>query len=495
MHTIEETIVRLLLTVVSDDTLRAFLRDPRQIAILIGVLIAVAAALPGTFLLLRGMALTSDAISHTVLLGIVITFLLLTALTGAPPDLGSPWLLLGAAAAGVATVILTETLYRSGLVQQDAALGLAFPLLFAIAVILISRQVDNVHLDADSVVMGEIGLAWANTRSHCLADCAAVTITPDDPRAQKVAQCTNCMALEISPRDAGATFQEICLNCGRHDPAEAWQAGLVAREPLLFFWPQSLTVTGLIALGVLLFTLLLWKELKISTFDPQLAAAAGFRPIRLHYALMAVVSLVAVGAFDAVGSILVIAFFIIPPATAFLLTDRLGVMVGLAALLGSLAAWSGYALARGTFFTLLGLDQLTATLNARHGLTLPESWNSAISASMVLMMFALFLPAWLASPRHGVIPTLWRRARQQRSFADQVVLTHVRNHTGQPDAREELAMETLHTHFRWSPEEMQQVLARLQARRLVTVANGQIGLTERGASRVREFRQWENGDG
>ena len=114
------------------------------------------------------MSLTSDAISHTVLLGIVVAFMVMSSLFGREPSLASVWLIIGAAAAGVATVVLTELIYRSGLVKQDAALGLAFPLLFALAVILVSRFVEDVHLDEDAVMVGEIGVAWANTNSHCL---------------------------------------------------------------------------------------------------------------------------------------------------------------------------------------------------------------------------------------------------------------------------------------------------------------------------------------
>ena len=92
---------------------------------------------------------------------------------------------------------------------------------------------------------------------------------------------------------------------------------------------------------------LLYKELKLSTFDPTLAAALGFRPTLLHYGLMVMVSLVAVGAFDAVGSILVVAFFIIPPAAAYLLTDRLPRMLAYSSLIGAAGAYTGYDLARG----------------------------------------------------------------------------------------------------------------------------------------------------
>jgi uncharacterized protein (DUF4213/DUF364 family) len=125
MYPLESLLIDLLLRVVPRADLNAALGDPRTVAILLGALIAISGALLGTFLLLRGMALTSDAISHTVLLGIVVAFLVMTGVFGQQPDLSSPWLILGAAGAGVATVVLTELIYRSGLVKQDAALGLA----------------------------------------------------------------------------------------------------------------------------------------------------------------------------------------------------------------------------------------------------------------------------------------------------------------------------------------------------------------------------------
>ena len=191
----------------------------------LAVLIAISGALLGTFLLLRGMSLTSDAISHTVLLGIVVAFLLMTEVFRVEGDTSSPWLILGASLAGVGTVVLTEMLYRSGLVRQDAALGLAFPLLFAIAVILVSRFVDDVHLDEDCGAGGEIGLAWANTNSHCFDNCESVTVTEDHPAAKLTRQCVNCRELGISPRDERAEFIAVCSNCGDYSPAQAWSAG------------------------------------------------------------------------------------------------------------------------------------------------------------------------------------------------------------------------------------------------------------------------------
>jgi manganese/zinc/iron transport system permease protein len=99
------------------------------------------------------------------------------------------------------------------------------------------------------------------------------------------------------------------------------------------FGPRGLYLMGGILLTNLAFIILFYKELKISTFDAGLAAALGFAPALIHYALMALVSVTVVGAFDIVGSILVVALMIAPPAAAYLLTDHLPRLLGLSGLL------------------------------------------------------------------------------------------------------------------------------------------------------------------
>ena len=504
MFQLEELIIQFLLNFAAREELNAFLRNPQYTATLVGSLIAVSGALLGTFLLLRGMSLTSDAISHTVLLGIVVAFMVMSSVFDQEPSLSSVWLIFGAAAAGVATVLLTELIYRSGLVRQDAALGLAFPLLFALAVIMVSRFVDDVHLDEDAVMVGEIGVAWANTNSHCLDQCTTVTITPDDPRAKLTRQCVNCRELGISPRDKEAEFTEICANCGEYGPAQAWQAGFTQKEPVLVFWPKSITVMALLTLLTVVAVVLLYKELKLSTFDPTLAAALGFRPTLLHYGLMVMVSLVAVGAFDAVGSILVVAFFIIPPAAAYLLTDRLPRMLAYSSLIGAAGAYTGYDLARGNLLGLAHISDILAALNDLLGLELIEQWDSSISASMVLMIFFFFLAAWIFSPKYGLVSTMIRRRNQRRNFDIQVVLGHIHHHlvrlSNIPDLAldddriraaesDELTVSTLHRHFRWSPAKMQRILRRLRASNLVQVQADLVSLTAQGETHAHGFRQ------
>ena len=272
---------------------------------IIAAVTAAACALLGVFLVLRRSAMMSDAISHTVLLGIVLAFFIVE-------DFSNPLLIIGAAAIGVLTVTLTELLRRTRLVKEDAAIGLVFPALFSIAVILISVFARNVHLDTHIVFQGD--LAFAPFERLAL------------------------FGVDLGPRTLDVMLGILLLN--------------------------------------VLFVVLFYKELKLSTFDAGLAAALGFSPVLLHYALMTLVSVTVVGAFDAVGSILVIALMVAPPATAYLLTDRLSRMLGLSVLLGVVGAISGYWLA--------------------HAL------NTNIGAAMVTMLGVLFALAFLvcAPARH-----------------------------------------------------------------------------------------------
>jgi manganese/zinc/iron transport system permease protein len=489
MTFIESLLVDVLLRLFTIEQINHVLGDPRTVAVIVGVLVAVSGALLGTFLLLRRMSLTTDAISHTILLGIVGAFLFMSVVLGIEPDLASPLLILGAALAGVATVVLTEAIQRSGLVKSDAALGLAFPLLFAVGVLLVSRFTANVHLDIDSVLVGEIGVAWTNTNSYCSANCDDVTITPEDPRAETARVCTNCAAQQISPRSPEAVFEETCGNCGTYSAAEAWRLRLIDAPPQLVYFPKAITTMLMITLLNLAFVGLFYKELKLSTFDSGLAQALGFRPAWLHYGLMILVSITTVGAFDAVGSILVIAFFVIPAAAAYLLTDRLWQMLGIAPLIGAFGAYTGYDLARGSLFGIIDMNAVLRWLDGIIGLDGYTTWDSSISAAMVLTTFLIFLLVWVLSPRYGLIALALRRRIQQRRFADQVLLAHLYRHQNEAGEEHEREVATLHEHFRWTRGRMAWTLARLRAFNLVDVEGGLARLTERGMAEVLDFRR------
>jgi manganese/zinc/iron transport system permease protein len=258
---------------------------------LIASLVAIACAIPGTFLVLRKMAMISDAISHSILPGIVVGFFI-------TQDLNSPLLILLAALTGVITVVLVEYIQKTGLVKEDTAIGLVFPVLFSIGVIMIAKNANDVHLDIDAVLLGELAFA------------------PFD-------------RLLISGIDVG---------------------------------PKSLWVIGIILLITIALLLAFFKELKLSTFDKGLAASLGFSPVILHYGLMTVSSITTVGSFDAVGAILVVALMIAPAATAYLLTTDLKKMLVLSIIFGVFSAISGYWFAHwldasisGSITTMLGL--------------------------------------------------------------------------------------------------------------------------------------------
>ncbi|WP_338788863.1 metal ABC transporter permease [Metabacillus sp. FJAT-53654] len=116
--------------------------------IVTGSLVAITCAMIGCFLVLRKMAMLADAISHTVLLGIVGGFLITRSLEG-------PSLLIGAVVVGLLTALLVQVLSGKG-VQADAAIGVVFTSLFAVGVILLSVFAGNIHLDVDHALMGEI---------------------------------------------------------------------------------------------------------------------------------------------------------------------------------------------------------------------------------------------------------------------------------------------------------------------------------------------------
>lgn len=116
------------------------------------IITAMTCSVLGSFLILRNLSMVCDALSHSVLLGIVLAFIIVK-------DLDSPFLIIGAGIFGVLTVWVVEKISNMGLVKNDDALGIVFPMFFSIAVIIISKFFRNVHLDVDIVLMGEVLLS------------------------------------------------------------------------------------------------------------------------------------------------------------------------------------------------------------------------------------------------------------------------------------------------------------------------------------------------
>ncbi|WP_368976664.1 metal ABC transporter permease [Caldifermentibacillus hisashii] len=259
----------------------------------------------GVFLILRKMAMMADAISHTVLLGIVVAFIITQELTGVH-------MLIGAIIAGLLTALFVQWL-NSLDVQQEAAIGIVFTTLFAIGVILIEAFVGNAHLDVQHALMGEI------------------TFIP---------------------------WNRITL-------------------PIVGSIPKAAAILTLVFFVVLLFIIAFYKEWKITTFDPGLAASVGIPVLFMHYLFMSLVSITTVASFDAVGAIMVVAMLITPAASAYLWTDRLHMMLVISGLFGVASAVIGYFIA---------------------------AWiDTSISGSMAFATGLIFLASYLLSPKHGLL--------------------------------------------------------------------------------------------
>lgn len=301
-------------------------------ALLVAVLGALVCALPGNFLILRRQGLIGDAISHVVLPGIVLGFLLSGSTATLP-------MMLGAGAAAILSVGLIELVQRLGRLESEAAMGVVFTTLFAAGLVLLEQSAArDVHIDVQHSLYGNVeGTVWLGAR----------------------------------------------------DWSALWDPVQLARLP-----DSILRLAG-VALLMVLLMVAFFKELKLATFDPALADSLGFSSRWLSFGLVVMTAVAAVAAFDAVGSILVIAMFICPPATARLLTDNLATQLLLSAGLALLSGVLGYWLAAfGPFW--VGLE------------------NSLNAAGMIAVVAGLLqLLAMLFAPHHGVLPRRWRQRREQ----------------------------------------------------------------------------------
>lgn len=350
---------------------------------LIAILVATSCALPGVFLILRQMAMMADAISHTILLGIVLAFFI-------TQDLSSPFLIIGAALMGTITVFLVETINKTKLVNEDAAIGLIFPFLFSLGIILITLYASDIHLDVDAVLLGELAFAPFNR-------------------------------LIINGVDIG---------------------------------PKSLYIMLVVLILNILYIGLFFKELKLSTFDSGLAAVLGFSPIFIHYSLMTLVSITAVSAFDAVGAILVLAFMVGPPTTAYLITDNLTKMLILSPIFGILSALSGYWLA--IYFDV------------------------TIAGTMATMVGIIFILVFVFIPEKGLIANIRRRKEQKYDFALISLLMHLINHENSPIEREEAGVNTIKNHLSWDREFTQEIIDRTLDKEYVYIEDNILKVTEEG---------------
>ena len=286
--------------------------------VLISVFAGMACALPGNFLVLRKQALIGDAISHVVLPGIVVAYLL----TGQV----STWpMMLGAAGAAVISVVLIEMIRRLGRIEYGAAMGVIFTTMFAAGVLLLEQSdTSRVHLDVEHALFGNLEtLIWLQSDGW------------------------------------GSLLDPVSL----------------AQLPPQFF-------RMVIAFFVIsIFTYIFWRPLILISFDEAYARTIGTQATVIGFLLVVLAAMAAVAAFDAVGSIIVIAMILCPPATARLLTNDIKTQVFLslilalgATLIGYVAAgylplWLGYSntlSAAGMIATVSGLLLAFSAIYGRH---------------------------------------------------------------------------------------------------------------------------------
>jgi len=286
--------------------------------LLTGSLVAACCGIVGVFLVLRKMAMIGDAISHSVMPGIVIAFLI----SGSRDSL---LMMFAALFFGILTTFLIGMFQRSG-IQSDASIGVVFTALFAIGVILVSLFARQVHLDQDAILYGEIAFVHWNI----------------------------------------------------------WELGGVNMGPKAV-WLLGFTLAVIIAVIAAFY-----KQFKLCSFDPALAAAIGIPVALFHYLLMGLVSMATVSSFESVGAILVVGLLIIPASTAYLLTDRLSAMLFISVAVGVASTFLGY-----------GVSVLL---------------DASIAGCMVCAAGLLFVLAFLFSPSHGLVV----RKLRQRSLASSV---------------------------------------------------------------------------
>jgi manganese transport system permease protein len=278
--------------------------DFLQKALMTSVMVGVISGVIGCFIILRGMALLGDAISHAVLPGVAVSYML-----------GINFFI-GAVVTGVLTAIGIGFISQNSRIKHDMAIGIMFTSVFAVGIILITFMKSSA--DLYHILFGNV--------------------------------------LSVRTSDMILTM-----------------------------------IIGAITISLVY---LFYKELLVSTFDPTMAQSYGL-PIKwIHYCLMVLLTMVTVASLQTVGIVLVVAMLITPAATAYLLTNRLWIMIYLAAGIGALSSLIGL------YFSF--------------------TYNLASGATIVIVAAFFFTLAFLFSPSQGL---LWK------SFKRNQVSLHMEDET------------------------------------------------------------------
>ncbi len=350
---------------------------------------AVSCGIIGTFVFLRKLSMITDAISHSVLLGIVLAFFI-------THDIDSSALIVGASVFGVLTVFFIEFLGKTPYVKKEDAVGIVFPIFFALAVILISRYARNVHIDTELILMGEVILAPLHRM----------------------------------------TVFGISL-------------------------PVSLVINLVMLFINVAFVTIFYKELKLSTFDPEYTIIAGFSTTLLFYLLMTLVSMTAVVAFKAVGSILVISFFITPGMTAYLLTKDLK--------------------------KLLFLTTGFGVFNSAVGYFIAVNYNLSMAGMCATISLLTFIIVTLVH-KDGIITKLLTSRQRKLQHKQDVIIIHIGHHQKTAEAFDELGVNSIYHHLNWTKEEFEKILKSLKEDEYVKVDDNKqiIILSGKGQEKYKE---------
>ncbi len=261
--------------------------DFLQKALLTSLIVGIVAGVIGSFIILRGMSLMGDAISHAVLPGVAMSYML-----------GTNYII-GASFFGLLAAGLIEYVNQKSKLKTDTSIGIVFSSFFALGIIMISKADSSTNLT--SILFGNV-----------------LSVTQSD-----------------------------------------------------------IILTSIVGIGVLLFVLIFYKELQLTSFDPTMAKSSGINVKFFHYALVFALTLVAVTSLQTIGTVLIVALLITPAATAFLLTNRLSTMIALSATFGAVSAVIGL------FFSY--------------------SFNYPSGATIVLTAAFFFMLAFIFSPKQGII--------------------------------------------------------------------------------------------
>lgn len=259
-----------------------------QNAMTAGMLVGIICGIIGCFIILRGMALMGDAISHAVLPGVALAYMF-----------GFSFFI-GAVITGVLTALGIGYISQNSRIKDDTAIGIMFTAAFALGVVLISMR-RGTGVDLWHILFGNV--------------------------------------LAVSQSDLWMTL-----------------------------------AIGLVVIAVVI---LFYKQLLLSTFDPVMAQAVGLPTKAIHYMLMILLSLVTVASLKTVGIVLVVAMLITPGATAYLLTDRLPVMLVLSAVIGVFSSVTG------VYFSYI--------------------YDVATGAAIVLVASTVFALSFFFSPKQGYL--------------------------------------------------------------------------------------------